>query len=122
GARNVASASVLAATLRHLFPDRPVTLLVGVLSDKDAEGIVEILGPLASTAVVTDPPWEGRLGDVSRLERALHAYLSNVSYVPNREEAFERARNATRDGGLVLVTGSLYLVAEVRRMILGSTA
>jgi len=119
GARNVASATVLAQTVTDLFPDNPVTLLIGVLGDKDAEGIVDVLAPLARSAVVTEPPWEGRVGDLSRLETALRHHLAEVEFRPDAAEALAAGLAQTAGGGLLLVTGSLYLVAQIRQLLLG---
>ena len=117
GARNVASATVLHQTLRDLLPNRPVTLLIGVLEDKDAEGIVDVLAPEAARAVVTAPPWEGRVGDIERVERALRKHVSQVTQIVSIPEALEAALTETEPGGVVLVAGSMYLVASVRELL-----
>jgi dihydrofolate synthase / folylpolyglutamate synthase len=117
GARNVASAKALRVTLDDLFPDRSVILLIGVLGDKDAFGIVEELAPRATMAIVTAPPWEGRVGDLSRLQTALVKRIEDVRYIPDVAGATEAAVQSYRDGHLLLVTGSLYLVAEARKLL-----
>ncbi|HEV3311714.1 MAG TPA: folylpolyglutamate synthase/dihydrofolate synthase family protein [Chloroflexota bacterium] len=119
GARNVASARVLRETLDDLFPDHPVTLVIGVLGDKDAFGIVDELAPRAHTAVVTDPPWEGRAGDPVHLITALGAAIHHVRYEADIARALELAIGDMQSSDLILVTGSMYLVAAVRHIILG---
>ncbi len=120
GARNGASARVLRNTLDELFPDSDIVLMMGVLKDKDAEAIVDPLGLRSHCAVVTNPPWEGRQGDPERLMAALGRVVPEVSYISSVPEALEVGLSKVRDGGLLLVTGSLYLVAAVRKLLVGS--
>lgn len=122
GARNVASAQVLRETLDDLFPERDVTLLIGVLGDKDAFGIVEEVARRAGAAVVTDPPWEGRLGDPAELISALESHVPDVRYQPNIKRALDLAIRTSSPNSLILVTGSLYLVAAVRHLVLSDAA
>src|SRR5919108_381734 len=48
GAHNPAGARALAASLRALFGDTPVTFVLGIYADKDARGILDALRPLAA--------------------------------------------------------------------------
>lgn len=122
GARNAASAATLRATLDDLFPNKDVILLIGVLKDKDAGAIADRLAPRARAAVVTRPPWEGRVGDLSALTTTLSQSVAEVEYRPEVSKAFEAARCRCRPNDLLLVTGSLYLVAAIRHILLtGST-
>ncbi|NTU71337.1 MAG: bifunctional folylpolyglutamate synthase/dihydrofolate synthase, partial [Coriobacteriia bacterium] len=55
GSHNPQAAAVLADAVREAFPDpatRPLVLL-GILADKDASGIIEALAPAASGFAVT---------------------------------------------------------------------
>ncbi|MBI1848113.1 MAG: dihydrofolate synthase, partial [Candidatus Rokubacteria bacterium] len=55
GAHNPAGARALAASLARVFPGRAVTLVIGVLRDKDARGIVAALTPVVRRWIVTAP-------------------------------------------------------------------
>ena len=120
GARNGASAGALRASVDEFFPDRDVVLLVGVLGDKDDAAIVGELAPRAREAIVTRPPWEERIGDLSHLTEVLGRYLSEVRYIAEIDRAVDAALALTGSGDLLLVTGSIYLVAAVRRILLDS--
>jgi dihydrofolate synthase / folylpolyglutamate synthase len=57
GSHNPQAAEALAHAIRDAFPDpvaRPL-LLLGILADKDARGIVEALAPIAEAFAVTQP-------------------------------------------------------------------
>lgn len=55
GSHNPQAAAVLAETVRDAFPDALPTILLGVLGDKDARGIVTALAPVAASIAVTSP-------------------------------------------------------------------
>jgi len=97
GAHNVASAAALAETLRAHFPDVPRTLVFGTTRDKDLPGQLRELLPLFQHRVAT-------------------RYLHNPRAVSPAEVA--SAAEAI-DGRPTGVTGSLFLAAETRAVLLG---
>ncbi|MCL4079262.1 Mur ligase family protein [Coriobacteriia bacterium Es71-Z0120] len=110
GAHNPEAAGVLADAVRELMPGAPVVVL-GVMADKDARGIVDALVPVARGFVCTrsvspralDPAELSRL--VSEAGGAVYAVESSVA------TAVEAARLLSSSG--VLCTGSLYVAGEV---------
>jgi dihydrofolate synthase/folylpolyglutamate synthase len=120
GAHNPDAARALAATLRELFPGQPLVLLLGILADKDVAAMVAALAPLARAVVVTEPPWEGRMGQAHAIAHAAERYLPDVSIVPDVRMAFTTAQQRARDlGGPLVVAGSLILVGAVRALVRG---
>ena len=118
GAHNPDAARALAATLCELFPGQPLVLLLGILADKDIAAMVEALAPLARAVVVTEPPWEGRMGQAHAVAHAAERYLPDVILVPAVGAAFTAAQRRARDlGGPLVVAGSLILVGTVRVLV-----
>jgi dihydrofolate synthase/folylpolyglutamate synthase len=119
GAHNVASARALAETLRTCFPPLPITLVFGTTREKDLIGQLQALLPLASTVIATRyvenprsvPPEEvaGAIRDLDGRE---------VLLAPGPAEALAEARRLTPPHGLICVTGSLFLAAETRAIVL----
>ena len=118
GAHNPQAAEVLATAIVQAWPDpgtRPVAV-IGILEDKDAEGIVRALAPVVRGFVCTassssrSMPAEG-LADV--VERVTGVRPSVRGYLP---EAVEEGRRLGRAAGAV-VTGSLYTVGEARALL-----
>jgi dihydrofolate synthase/folylpolyglutamate synthase len=112
GAHNPDGAAALAAALAALHPGRPVELIFGVLADKDHVGMIDALGPavrrfhlVAPASPRARPPSDYR--DLA----ARHAPADVHGTV---EDAIACAREAARDGALVCVAGSLYLVGTAR--------
>lgn len=89
-----------------------VGLVVGVLADKDHAAMAARLGPLADLVVATEPPSPRRL-DAASLASELRAHASRVEVEPEPIKALERAVRAAPREGLVLATGSLYLVGAL---------
>ena len=119
GAHNVASAKALAETLRTCFPPSPLTLVFGTTREKDLHGQLQALLPLAETIVATRyienprsvPPEE--VADAVRLIDGRSAQLA-----PDPAGALALARRLTPPHGLICVTGSLFLAAETRALVL----
>jgi dihydrofolate synthase/folylpolyglutamate synthase len=119
GAHNTASADALAETLQTCFPPASRTLVFGTTRDKDVEGQLRALLPLfdviIATRYVENPrsvPPEQIAAMVSRLKSV------TASTAADPGEALAIARDATSADGLICVTGSLFLAAEARAIVM----
>jgi dihydrofolate synthase/folylpolyglutamate synthase len=88
-------------------------LVLGVLGDKDRVGVTAELAPLAAVVVVTRPPAE-RAGDWEQVAAAARYYSDRVLVEPDNRSALECARRLAGPNGVVVVTGSIYLVGSLR--------
>jgi len=116
GAHNPQGAAALAAALQALHPGRPVELVLGVLADKDHSGMLAALVP-AARRVHAVTPSSPRARPASELARAATAAGADAHAHASVAEAVACARAAARDGALVCVAGSLYLVGEARGLL-----
>jgi dihydrofolate synthase/folylpolyglutamate synthase len=125
GAHNAAGASALAAAvddLRAHLAAGPVTLLLGILADKEVTRMVDALRAAASLrqaqVITTGVPDTPRALDPTDLASAWGAGARAVAPVDTAlDEALEQARSL---GGPLVVCGSLYLVGRVRGRIVGT--
>ncbi|MEW6458245.1 MAG: folylpolyglutamate synthase/dihydrofolate synthase family protein [Bacillota bacterium] len=115
-AHNPAAAVVLRDTLVARFPGREIILVLGVLGDKDRAGIAAVLAPAARAVVVTRPPSE-RAGDWERVAVEAGKHCARVETVPDCRAALTRAQILAGAGGVVVVTGSIYLIGALRSAI-----
>ena len=116
GAHNVAGAKALAAFLDE-FENRPITLVFGAMGGKNVTEIAQILFPLASRIVLTEPDNPRALTFDELLEQMpMELSRQNVFATDRVENAIIIAETITPEGGIILVTGSLYLVGEVKRL------
>lgn len=95
---------------------RRVVLLTAMLGDKPVEDVVRQLAGITNTAVVThiDSP---RALEPKRLAVLLEANAVSCLIEPDRQRALNAARELAGPDGIVLVSGSLYLVGEVRDLL-----
>jgi dihydrofolate synthase/folylpolyglutamate synthase len=111
GAHNPAGARALAEHLRGL---RPCVLLFGVMRDKDIAEIARILFPVAQAVVLTRP----RVARAATPDEiAERAGAVSADREPSVRRALALARRLAPRGRPVVVAGSLYLVAEVVRLL-----
>jgi dihydrofolate synthase/folylpolyglutamate synthase len=117
GAHNPAAARALAEALPDTFTWDRLHLVLGVFADKDLDGIVSPLAPLADAGYATavDSVRARSPREVADA-MAVHGIATEpFSSVP---DALDAAARTASDGDLILVTGSLYTVADARRALL----
>jgi dihydrofolate synthase/folylpolyglutamate synthase len=115
-AHNPAGAWALRSTLSAAFEDRPITLVFGVLRDKAMSEIAEILFPITERVIVThaDNP---RSATTQEIRDAAARVTSEISDAENVALALDQAKSSAGSGGLVVVTGSIYIVGEAMRTL-----
>jgi dihydrofolate synthase / folylpolyglutamate synthase len=94
---------------QHL-PERDWTVVASILADKDVEAMLERLAWRGRTLIATRSS-NARALDEKELARRAEPYFDRVDSDPDPHSALRRAR----DLGPVLVTGSLYLLADLSR-------
>jgi len=112
GAHDGASATALASELRN--ERAPVTLLVGILRDKDAHAVLRPLLAVASRVIAVAPPSPRALRADELAERVARLGRVPVEVAPDVRTALARARRGAGTTGVVCVTGSLALVGAAR--------
>ena len=110
GAHNRDSARRLRETVQAYFPGRRVVLVFGTSGDKDIPEMAQELVPLASRVILT-ASHHPRAAPIDTLKQ----FFQSVPYevATSVPEAIERALALAGGEGMVLVTGSLFVVAEV---------
>ncbi|GAA4488884.1 folylpolyglutamate synthase/dihydrofolate synthase family protein [Microbacterium panaciterrae] len=112
-AHNPLGARALAEALRDSFDFDEWGLVLGVLGDKDAAGIVEALLPSAEHVFATAPDSE-RSDDPDRLADLVERAGGRVSVHPALSDAAEAAREwaASAERRAVIIAGSVVLAGE----------
>jgi dihydrofolate synthase/folylpolyglutamate synthase len=103
--------------MRTLFADRDLTLVLGILNDKEYHEIVNILVAAAQKVIFTKPLYDFKATAPEELAKALESYDKEAYVVHNCIEALQLAQKITATNGVILCTGSLYLVGDIRRFI-----
>jgi dihydrofolate synthase/folylpolyglutamate synthase len=113
GAHTGAAAAALAATLDEELPGLRPIVVIGTSSDKDPADLGKPLSTIATAAIATRSRGP-RATDPAVIATALQTAGIAVDVAPTVAEAIERAKRVAGPKGLILVTGSLYVVAEAR--------
>lgn len=112
GAHNAQGAAALADALPELVGERRIVGVVSILDDKDAAAMLGVLMPLFDEVVFT------RSSNPRALSPGTLAHLAGRPEAPSAGDAraaVDRARELAGPDGAVLVTGSIYLIADLVR-------
>jgi dihydrofolate synthase/folylpolyglutamate synthase len=120
GAHNQDGMRQLVRSLRRLLAGERVVVVFGTMADKDLSLVFEQLRRLEPARVVfTAARSAGPRADRPGALAAAWGEAPPVEARPDSGDALARARELAGPDGWVLVTGSLYLVGEVREALLG---
>lgn len=118
-AHNWASAGALVATLDEEFAGKPRTLIFAATRDKDVVGLLRRLLPRFDRTILTQYVTNPRLVPVEQLrEAALSLGASQVLTADTPEVAWNLTRQLCGDEELICGTGSFFLAAELRGLLL----
>ena len=113
GGHNVQCAETVADNLRRYFPDRRRVLLLGVLRDKDYEGMLSLLAPEGDAFVCVTPP-SPRALPAEELAAALERFGKPVTVCGSIPEGVSEALARAGEDAMVCAVGSLYMAGEIR--------
>jgi dihydrofolate synthase/folylpolyglutamate synthase len=116
GAHNPAGIATLCKSLVSDFSYRRLIIVFGALRDKDYVGMLKRLLLLADTLILTRPRGE-RAAPADDLLSAISPYHDHIEVLEDSNEALARASLLAGRDDLICVTGSLYLVGEIKRTI-----
>jgi dihydrofolate synthase/folylpolyglutamate synthase len=114
-AHNVEKASHLAESLSELFAGRDISYVVAIGETKDAAHILERLAGAGTQAIATRFSATGRSAvDARELGKLARAAGMRADAVEPAVDALAMARARAKAGDVIVITGSTFLVAEVR--------
>jgi dihydrofolate synthase/folylpolyglutamate synthase len=115
-AHNPAGAWALRSTLSSLYEDRRLIFVFGAMRDKAVGEIAEILFPLAERVVATraENPRSTTPEEIRQAAARTHAEIELAEDV---RSALEHARTLAAPDGIVVVTGSIYVVGEAMQAL-----
>ena len=117
GAHNPAGAQALATALQE-FGERRVILLLGMMEDKDLQGVLQ---PLLQRVqqVITVCPAQERAIPAAELAASCRATGTPARATDSVAAGLEAARAAAGPGDLIVAAGSLFLVGELKALLGG---
>ena len=115
GAHNGAGTAALRMSLDKEFPTGRRTFLFGVLKDKDIDVMIDNLFTEQDFVIVTKPN-SVRAAEPEDIVNRLKAKSINAVAINDNAEAFHKFINS--DSDLLIAAGSLYLIGNIRNMLI----
>jgi dihydrofolate synthase / folylpolyglutamate synthase len=115
-AHNPAGAWALRSALSERYADRPLLLLFGVMRDKAISEMAEILFPLATRVIATQPE-NPRSASPEEIQRAGARTGTEIETACDVKSALQRAKTVAAAATPIVITGSIYLVGEAMRIL-----
>jgi dihydrofolate synthase/folylpolyglutamate synthase len=115
-AHNPAGAWALRSTLSTCYDGRQLTFVFGAMRDKAIAEMTEILFPLAERVIAT-PADNPRSATVEEIRQAAARISIEIEAAPDVASALQRASMLAGPHGVVVITGSIYIVGEAMRQL-----
>ncbi len=116
GAHTPASARALAETVRAEYPGRSVILVLGTSADKDVASLGRELAWIAHRVIATHSR-SPRAVPATLVAAGLSAFPVAIEVQSSVADAVSRAKALAQPGDLIVITGSLFVVAEAREAL-----
>jgi dihydrofolate synthase/folylpolyglutamate synthase len=118
GAHNADGVESLVESIREEYPNTRWHLVLGIMGDKNVELMVEYLSPIVKGVITTAVDNKRAVPAVELAERVSRV-IPDVPVLPSErvDYGLDMARAEAGVEGAVLVTGSIYLVGEVRDLL-----
>jgi dihydrofolate synthase/folylpolyglutamate synthase len=113
GAHNPNAARELAHFLEQNFSGRKIWLIYAALRDKAVDEVAGLLFPHAAEVIFTAPRTSRAVSAAQLAEIAGH-HAARFLVIPDAEHAFEQALAHAAPEDAIFITGSLYLVGQLR--------
>jgi dihydrofolate synthase/folylpolyglutamate synthase len=127
-AHNPAGAWTLRAAISQLPEGLPRTLIFGCLADKQIDEMEQVLLPLfdstsgdparAGDHVILTPVHNPRAATIEELAAAAQRLDVPVHLASDLRDALQQAQSLTPKDGVIVATGSIFLVGEIRALAL----
>lgn len=112
GAHNPASVEKLVALLKEYFPSNKITIVLGMLADKDVKQVLTLLEQVSNRFYFMniDNPRAMKVNELLTLSNA-----TEKNVITKVEDILNRYREQDE---IIVITGSLYLLSEVRQRLI----
>lgn len=116
GAHNIQGITTLKSNIKKYFEYRNLYLILGILADKDVERMVKEITPMAKKVYSVTP--NSLRAELSEdLKKEILKYNSNCYAYEDYEEALNSSLKDATEEDLIIASGSLYMIADMRKII-----
>ena len=116
GAHNIDSFKKLTASLSELFPHKRKIWVFGIMKDKPLAEITELISDYADYIIATQPN-NDRSTPPEQIRKTFENFTKPIDLVDKIPLALDRAYQVANPEDVIVVTGSLFTVAEAKQVI-----
>jgi len=113
GAHNYSGVLALKNALETYFKNKKITLVMGMLKDKEYEKCVAELAPLADIFIATQPENHRAISSIE-LETIAKKYVKTTKAFDEKIDAVNYAISHTDKNDVICICGSLYLIGGIQ--------
>lgn len=117
GAHNMQGIEALKKTIEEVFQYDKLILGLGILKDKDVESMISEMAPVGDEIIVTEPNIF-RAMTADELGERIGKYNPNYTVEKDIQKAIDLAYEKAGENDIILFSGSLYLIGDVRRYVM----
>ena len=116
GAHNIDGIKNLKASIEKYFNYGKMILILGILADKQVVEMVKTIVPLAKK-VITVTPHSDRAQLCHELKKVVKLIQPDCIAIEDYESAFKKGLSFCSESDILLISGSLYMVGDMRKII-----
>ncbi|MCI9140119.1 MAG: bifunctional folylpolyglutamate synthase/dihydrofolate synthase [Lachnospiraceae bacterium] len=117
GAHNFNGAKKLAESIEFYFTNKKIIYIMGILKDKDDDGIIRMTEELASDIITVSTPERNRTIEALELACRVRKYHQRVSAADSLEEAVEMAYLLADKQSVIIAFGSLSFLGKIKEIV-----
>ena len=116
GAHNIQGIKALSENIRKYFKYENLYLILGILADKDVDEMIKSITPMAKKVYAVTPN-SIRAELAEDLKNEIIKYNDNCQAYNDYKEAYLTALHDAGESDLILASGSLYMIGDMRKII-----
>lgn len=116
GAHNIDGIRKLRESITTYFKYKDLILVLGILADKQVEEMIKEICPMAKKIIAVTPHSE-RAELCDELKKKIETVNPSCEAIQDYNEAYIKARSYCEKDSLLVVSGSLYMVGDMRKII-----
>ncbi|HKL47265.1 MAG TPA: folylpolyglutamate synthase/dihydrofolate synthase family protein [Candidatus Izemoplasmatales bacterium] len=115
GAHNIGGIQALKNSVKQIFKDRNIKCIFSVMKDKQHKQMIEELDNFCDELYFTEFDYVRRADAEDLFFESTHY---KKSFHHNHIEIFNKLRSELRKNDVLLITGSLYFISEIRKLLI----
>lgn len=116
GAHNIDGIKKLTESIDKYFKCKNMVLILGILADKQVDEMINTICPKAARVIAVTPHSE-RAELCEDLREKVLLCNENCEAVMDYEEAYDKALSYCKEDDMVVISGSLYMVGDMRKIV-----